>query len=195
MPAPAQNFRALVESVSPAPLVAANSSGYYGATLGLTGDLLAEAVRLVLLMPWLLEDESPDDVLSLIGAEVRMPRYPSETAAAYRARLVDAFNRYDTAGTAARINAEIAAAGLTGTVTFQPGHPGPPPALLVPYWSQFWITTTHSSEADLSLLRSIVMKWKSVQWLFRGFILTGFTAPIAAIGELAVGEDSVGAGG
>jgi hypothetical protein len=192
MAAPAQTHRAYVESVSPPWALGENSAAYYGAALGLTGDLIAAGLRLVLLMPWLLEPESPDDVLSLIGAEVRMPRYPSETAAAYRARLVDAFNRYANAGTPARINAEIAAAGLVGTVTFQPGHPGPPPALATPYWSQFWITTTSSSDAELSLIRAIVLKWKSVQWIFRGFILTGFTSQLFAIGEAAVGEDPVG---
>jgi hypothetical protein len=192
MAAPAQNHRAMVESVSPSWALGENAAAYYGTTLGLTGDVLAEALRCILLMPWLLEPESPDDVLSLIGAEVRMPRYPSETAAAYRARLVDAFNRYANAGTPARINAEITAAGLNGTVTFQPGHPGPPPALTLPYWSQFWISTTHSTAAELDLIRAIVAKWKSVQWLFRGFILTGFTSQLFAIGEAAVGEDPVG---
>jgi hypothetical protein len=192
MAAAAQNYRAYVESVSPPWASGENSAGYYGAAIGLTGDLIAEALRLCLLMPWLLEAESPDDVLALVGSEVRMPRYQNETAAAYRARLVDYVNRYANAGTPARINAEIAAAGLNGTVTFQPGHPGPPPALATPYWSQFWITTTHTDDATLSLLRAIVMKWKSVYWLFRGFILTGFTSQLFAIGEAAVGEDPVG---
>lgn len=194
MPAAPQNHRAYVESVSPPWAAGENSAGYYGAALGLTGDLIAEALRLCLLMPWLLETESPDDVLALVGSELRMPRYQSETAAAYRARLVDYVNRYANAGTPARINAEIAAAGLSGTVTFQPLHPGPPPALLVPYWSQFWITITvaDTTDAGIAEMRAIVAKWKSVYWIFRGFILTGFTAPIVSIGEDAVGEHSVG---
>jgi hypothetical protein len=187
-----KNFRTFLSEISPDGFAAALSSGYFGATLALAGDLMGEGLKQALRMAWLLEETSPDDVLALVGLELRMPRYPSETSAAYRARLVDAFNRYSNAGTPARINAEIAAAGLNGTVTFQPTHPGPPPALAVPYWSQFWITTTHVDEANLGLLRAIAAKWKSVQWLFRGFIFTGYTSQLFAIGEAAVGEDAVG---
>jgi hypothetical protein len=190
MAAAPQNHRAYVESVSPPWALGENSAGYYGAALGLTGDLIAEALRLCLLMPWLLEVESPDDVLALIGSEVRMPRYPSETASAYRARLVDYVNRYANAGTPARINAEIAAAGLSGTVLFQPGHPGPnqEPS----YWSQFWVLTTYVDSASLALITAIALKWKSVQWLFRGFVLNDPTVAGGAIGEQSIGDHTIG---
>lgn len=186
------NFRKFLSEISPDGFAGDLSGAYLGATLALAGDLMGEGLKQALRMAWLLEGTSPDDVLALMGLELRLPRYPSETAGAYRARLVNAWSLYDTAGTAARINEQIAAAGMNGTVTFQPLHPGPPPALLVPYWSQFWITTTHFSDADISVLRSIAKKWKSVRWIFRGFIITGFTSQLFTIGEAAVGEDPVG---
>src|SRR5688500_5062436 len=167
MPAPV-NHRAMVESVSPPWAVGENSAGYYGATLGLTGDLIAESLRRILLMPWLLESESPDDVLSLIGAELRLPRYPNETAAAYRARLLVWKAIYDAAGTLTGINAQITPAHLTGTVLFQPGHPGP--NFEPSYWSQSWILTSLLDAPSLELMTSIARKLKSVYWTFRGFV-------------------------
>jgi hypothetical protein len=186
--------RLRVEQVSPPWAIGENSGAYFGTTIGLSGDVGFELMRLAVVGAWLNDPDSPDDVLALAGAEFRLPRYASETSDAYRARILDAWSRYDNAGTPARINAEIAAAGLSGTVTFQPDHPGPPPELAVPYWSQFWITITTAdvTDAGIAEMRAIVAKWKSVYWIFRGFILTGFTAPTVSIGEDAVGEHSVG---
>jgi hypothetical protein len=192
MAAPANTCRLRVEQASPPWALGENSAPYYGTTLGLSGDLGFELMWRAVAGAWLDDPLSPDDVLPLAGAEVRLPRYANETSDAYRARILNAWTLYEFAGTAARINEQIAAASLNGTVTFQPTHPGPPPALLVPYWSQFWITTTHVDEASLGLLRAIAAKWKSVRWLFRGFIFTGYTSQLFAIGEAAVGEDAVG---
>jgi hypothetical protein len=184
--------RLRVEQVSPPWALGENSGAYFGTTIGLSGDVGFELMRLAVVGAWLNDPDSPDDVLALAGAEFRLPRYPNETSSAYRARILDAWSLYENAGTPARINAEIVAAGLSGTVTFQPLHPGPSPALAVPYWSQFWITTTVTTGPELDTIRAIVMKLKSVYWLFRGFIFTGYTSQLFSIGEAADGEDAVG---
>jgi hypothetical protein len=155
-----------------------------------TANLISRGAAEALRASWIAESSSPDDALPFAGSMRNLLRYAGESAAAYRARLLNAWNTWQLAGDEQSINGQIAAAGLNGSVLFQPGHPGPnqEPS----YWSQFWITTTHSDDASLNTIRAIVKKWKPVQWIFRGFILTGFTAPIVAIGEDAVGEHSVG---
>lgn len=193
MPAPAQNHRAWIESISPPWAAGENAAAYYGVTLGLVGDLLAEGLRLALLMPWLLEDESPDDVLPLVGSELRMPRYPTETSAAYRARLVDAGNRYANAGTFTRINAEIVAAGYSGTVYVDVSAPGP--GLVTPWYSQFWILTSGISAESLATQAAIARKWKSARWMFRGFIINDpptLRDPMGVGDVVSVGEGWVG---
>lgn len=186
----AASFLDWVEDWSPSWALGELSAGWYGTLAGLRADMLAEGMRIALLGAWLDEPESPDDVLALAGAEYRMPRYPSETAAQYRARLLTAFTRHANAGTPARINAEIADAQLDGTVLFQPLHPGPLPDLVTPYWSQFFILTTETEADPLGTLRGIAKRWKSVQWMFRAFVFD-----VDAIGrpvsELAVSEGAV----
>lgn len=176
-----RNYRQLLELCSPSAFVAAVSSGYYG-VIALAGDKAAEAMRLALLMPWLAEDESPDDVLALAGAQRRLPRYPNETAAQYRARLLRWKELYDNAGTPARVNAEIVSAGLNGTVFFDASAPGP--GGVIPWWSQFWIQTTTTGES-INTIIGIAKKWKSSRWLFRSLI---FNVAIVTHDPIAVGD-------
>jgi len=72
---------------------------------------LACAVR----APWLRSKYSPDDALPLIGNERMMSAYPAETAATYRARLLDAWNAWGWAGDEASIEGQFEAAGYTAT--------------------------------------------------------------------------------
>jgi hypothetical protein len=166
---------------------------FWGVVVGLTGDLFAEAMRLALRMPWLLDPESPDDVLPLIGAERRIRQYPGESAAAYRARLHAAWDTYSAPGKTA-IETELALAGWPGTVVFydRPGPKGEP----APYWSQFWVrfgVGDHPVTGDapawdsgatwdgstlwdigapaafIATIRAIVSKWKPSRWICRGF--------------------------
>jgi len=65
---PANTFVRELARRSPAWMVGTPENGqlaerFWGVVLGLTGDLFAEAMRLALRMPWLLDPESPDDVL------------------------------------------------------------------------------------------------------------------------------------
>lgn len=186
-------FLEWVESWSPAHFSGELSAGWFGVLIGLRGNLLAECSRLVLVGPWLSHPDSPDDILPLVGAEYRMPRYPLETAAQYRARLLRAFEIHDFAGTPACINGQIADAQLVGEVLFQPMHPGPAPDFLTPYWSQFWITTTSTSAEELTTLRQIARRWKPVEWILR-YLIVETPALLSPTGDhVAVDDGAVGA--
>ncbi len=189
------NFREWVASISAPWLQGKYSAPYVGVVLSLTADLASAGLRQVLRMPWLLDPESPDDVLPLIGKERRMPAYPGESAASYRARLWGAGEAYRFAGSALAITTQLAAAGYPNAeVRFYPGTPGPNGAL--DYWSQFWVwfpvgshPVTGAGEpwagfswgdgtlygvsgatADFfATIRGIVRKWKPVDWICRGF--------------------------
>lgn len=190
-------FRDYVSSVLPGKWNTGLASGWFGVLHGLTGDTFADNMSLVVRMPWLRDPASPDDVLPLVGDERGMPRYPFETAAQYRARLIDAWNAYKFAGTEQTIVAQFAHAGYPGTViTFRPSALGPN-GEAAPYWSQFWVyfpfssghpVTTHGTNwgafnwgdgtiyglgvtvAFYQLIHGIVRKWKPARWICRGFI-------------------------
>jgi hypothetical protein len=161
--------------------------------IGLFANLMMEGAAQAVRLLWIRRDESPEDAVLLAGAESGLPIYPGESAATYKARVGDRWASWETTPHESQLNAQFAAAGFTGTtIVFQPGHPGPPPDLLVPYWSQFWVETPASTDAQLNQLRGIIARYKDAEWIFRGFILTGFTSQLFAIGEAAVGEDPVG---
>ncbi len=196
------NFRDYIAGLLPRPFADELGQGWFGVIFGLTGDTLAQGMSDAVRMPWLRDPTSPDDVLPFIGNERGMLRYPGESAAKYRSRLIEAWDAYQFAGAAAAIENQLAAYGFPGKVTFFPGRDGPfgQPA---PYWSQFWITFapgTHpvTSEgvpwdsfnwddgttwgpigytAEFSAtLHAIVNKWKPVEWICRGFIFQNGTA-------------------
>ncbi|MFZ5826493.1 MAG: phage tail protein [Bacillota bacterium] len=54
---------------------------------------------------------APDSALNLHGAERSLPRLPGETAAAYRARLANAYLFYEAAGTKQGMEAALRAIG------------------------------------------------------------------------------------
>lgn len=191
------NFWDTVKETLPRPFAAALSNGWFGVLHGLTGDLLADGMRLAARMAWLRDPESPDDVLPLVGAERGMPRYPGETAAQYRARLLDAWNAYRFAGSEGTIVQQFEHAGYPGVeITFDAAALGPN-GEAAPYWSQFWVyfpfTSGHPVTGDgptwnsftwgdgtlygldvttgfYQLIHGIVRKWKPVRWICRGFI-------------------------
>lgn len=185
-----------VEELSAPWMLGDLSAGWFGVLAGVVADTVAEGFSLALKMPWLLDPESPDDVLPLIGAERRLPRYPLETAAQYRSRLHDAWDAYQFGGTEYTIIRQFELAGYPGVrIEFRPSEPGPfgQPA---PYWSQFWVVFpvgTHPVTVDgptwdsfnwddgtlwgplgitqefAATIRGIVKKWKPVDWICRGF--------------------------
>lgn len=204
------NFRDYVASVLPRPFSQRLSAGFFGVLHGLTGDLNAQGMSIAARMPLLKDSLSPDDVLPLIGDERGMPRYPSESIASYRKRLVAAWQAYSTVGEPT-IPAQFAAAGYPGaTIIFDPAALGPN-GEAAPYWSQFWIYFPYSSGhpvtaqgplwgafnygdgtiyglgvtvAFYQLIHGIVRKWKPARWICRGF---KFQLANASIVELAFG--------
>jgi hypothetical protein len=106
--------------------------------LGYIGDLVAEAGAQAVRAHMLREDSSPGDALPPIGNERQMPRYPAETNANYRARLIDAWDAWQGAGTNPGIVSQYNAYGLSNVVvrSFHDGwgFENPP---VMSRWSRF----------------------------------------------------------
>jgi hypothetical protein len=158
--------------------------------------MLADGMSIAARTFMLKDPMSPDDVLPLIGDERGMPRYPVETPAQYRARLIAAWQAYKFAGSEGTICAQFAAAGYPGvTITFDAAALGPN-GEAAPYWSQFWVSFPYSSGHPVTshgtnwgafnygdgtvyglgvsvgfyaLIHGIVRKWKPSRWICRGF--------------------------
>lgn len=188
------------------------SAAWFGVLFGLTGNLIMQGLAYALRSTSLLDEQSPDDVLPLIGNERRMPRYPLETTAQYRARLHGAWEANSFAGADA-ILMQLEAAGVAGEFRYyaRPGPNGEPF-----YWSQFWvffpygshpitgpavevdsgwtvgdgtvIGATGGSAAFFATLRGIIRKWKPVQWIGRGFV---FGLGGGEVGAFNVGDGTV----
>lgn len=207
-------FREFFERILPPWLQEEVSSGFVGVVFALVGDTNAEAAELAVRAPWLLDPSSPDDVLPLIGLERRMPRYPSESAAQYRARLHGAWDAYQFGGDESAILGQLAAAGFPGARIYDPGNWGRGPT---GYWSQFWVffpSGTHPvtsqgpscgsgptcgdgticgpvgiTPEQLRTLRAIVRKWKSTRWIARQLIFE-VSGPTCGTGHLC-GDGSI----
>lgn len=61
----------------------------------------------------------PDDALDLLGLWYRLPRYPGEDDATYRARLVAAWETWALAGSPEGVEAQLRAAGLVDVHLYQ----------------------------------------------------------------------------
>lgn len=204
-------FRDYVTSVLPRPFSQRLSAGFFGVLHGYTGDALADGLTIAARTFMLKDPASPDDVLPLIGDERGMPRYPVETPAQYRARLIAAWQAYKFAGSEGTIIAQFAAANFPGvTITFDAAALGPN-GEAAPYWSQFWVSFPYSSGHPVTshgtnwgafnygdgtvyglgvtvgfyaLIHGIVRKWKPSRWICRGF---KFELADASIVDLAFG--------
>lgn len=187
---PPRNWREFIAQVCNSWLLGPLSTGFVGVVLGITGDTAEEGMSEGVKMPWLLEPTSPPDALPLIGSERRMPRYPGETDAQYRARLYGAWDTYQFGGDENTILGQLALAGFPGAEIFDPGNATfSPPS----YWSHFIIVFplgTHTVTAagpaygsfnwgatnygpvgltadTAATIRGIIAKWKPVQWICR----------------------------
>ncbi len=189
-------FRDMVFERLPRPFLKPYASAWFGILCAYTGDSAAEAMSLAIRLAWLADPESPDDVLSLVGAERGMPRYPSESAAQYRARLLDAWNAYTLAGSEGTIVQQFEHAGYPDVEIYFDAAALGPNGEAAPYWSQFWVYFPHSSGHPVTtdgpewgsfvygdgtvyglgvnvsfyqLIHGIVRKWKPSRWVCRGF--------------------------
>lgn len=168
-------------------------------TLTLFAEAAAQGAGEALRAPWLKEETSPDDCLYLAGSECRMPRYPNETAATYRARLIGAWEAWEFAGDELAIEGQLHAAGFAGAyVTTDITREGPR-GYPAPYWSQFWVRfpassgivvsitehlwdgtydwsgeinwqPTNLTRQQLETMAGIINHWKPADWVCRGLI-------------------------
>lgn len=160
--------------------------GYWGerltGMLALFADDTATGLSEARKAPWLAEATSPDDVLTHVGNERLMEKYPGETDATYRARLLAAWDTWSKAGNESVIIAQLTAFGLSGITIKtnadwnwdnQPNN-----------WSRFWVVITGhpwtwsgtwgdggdwgdgrlwgitATEAQLEAVRSIINKFR-----------------------------------
>lgn len=167
-------------------------------TLGLVvGDKLVEGARQAVRAGWVGDtDTGPaEDALGLAGGEVSLPRYPSETAEQYHARLQRAWEDWQYAGHESSIIGQLEAAGFPGAEIYYASDW--PTSGLVDWWSQFWVfypAGTHTvtapgpdiggftvgdgttlgpvgiSPANLLAMRSIIKKFKPTHWICSGLI-------------------------
>lgn len=92
----------------------------YGISVGLMADFIAEGMAQALHASWLHSSEHPISALPLQGSERAMPKYPSESNSAYRARLLGAWDAWEFAGNEDSIEGQFAAAGFVGAEVYVP---------------------------------------------------------------------------
>lgn len=203
------SFTDMVTAVLPRAFAQPLASGWFGVLGGYTGDIIADGLTNALRAAWIRDDQSPDDVLPLVGSERGMPLYPGETLAGYRARLEDAWNAYVFAGAEQTIESQFEHAGYPGVnITFDAAALGPK-GEAAPYWSQFWVYFPYSSGHPVTadgpkwnafnygdgtvyglgvpvgfyqLIHGIVRKWKPTRWVCRGFKFQLANSSIVEIG-------------
>jgi hypothetical protein len=107
--------------------------------VGLMHDGVTQGVDEAVRCAWLREETSPDDALPMVGRERNMPRYPGETPARHRGRLVGAWDAWEYAGSEIGIMGQVTALGFTGTLYTEAEWSRGPLWQGQPWKSQFWI--------------------------------------------------------
>ncbi len=110
------NYRDELGYEFPPPVFGGPLGSKFLGIVALTADAVQHGFAVALRAPWLRSAYSPDDALPEIGSERLMPRYPVETAAQHRARLLDAWDIWTWAGDEASIEGQFIAAGFFGTL-------------------------------------------------------------------------------
>lgn len=186
----ARNFLEYIEGrILPRWMSGELGKSFIGIVFGLPADAASEALTQALRAPWLAEDSSPDDALPRAGREVRMPRYPAESVAQYRQRLLEAPVVYRAGGDEETILSQLALAGFGGAVIYDSFNADFSPDN---YYSKFLVylpAGTHAVTAagpaygsfswgdgtaygpvgitaeQIATIRGIIRKWKSVRWI------------------------------
>jgi hypothetical protein len=194
----------LVEQ-SPGWLQGPYGAGYVG-TLGLTKDTVVDAVKQAIKARFI--KLAPNDALGYIGDDRVIERYPVDTDATYRARLVAAWETWLYAGTDRGVIAAMNAAGFANVQIFNnlvgPGFEMTwPPDSDAANWSRFWVVITDpqwtgvawgdghkwgdpwswgttATAADAAWIRAIIRKWKSSHTICKE-ILIRTSSPAATI--------------
>ena len=145
-----QTYRRAAEQLSPTVLRGEVPGLDFGARLrdswiGLPLDILSEWANQGVKARFFDSNTFPADALPLLGAERLIERYPADTDETYKARLKDAWNIWQEAGTQAGIRRQLEAFGLRD-IEFrsntdwnwdnQPDN-----------WSRFWVILNKSGHS------------------------------------------------
>ena len=151
-------------------------------TFSLAIDAFMEATTQAIRAPW-VADNPPPDAVALVGKEVLIPRYPTDTNETYRARVQNAWVDWDQGGTEEAIINRLTLAGNPDAEIFRWVNDGS--------WSEFIVffpAGSHNVTSDgptigsftvgdgtilgpegitpveLSTLKGIIKQWKPGQW-------------------------------
>ncbi len=212
------NFREWLRSFATSWLSGDLSAPWTDIVHGNSADLYEQSLAIAHRMGWMLDSESPDDVLPLLAQERGLPRYIHETAADHRERIHNAWDLYSRAGTEAVILEQIEAAGYPGARIYTAANwPTRNPD---GGWSQFWVYFPIGSHqitspgplvgsftvgdgtyvgpigitsAEIKELRAIIRKWKPSRWVCPEMIfqISGWAVGDGSI----VGESGLEIGG
>lgn len=129
-------------------------NGYWGSrwlwTVALMADAAFEGIHLAVRGRWIGGDHRAPDAIDEVGAERSIIRRngfgatAAETDDAYAARIVNAWDYWQSAGGVQRMQDEIRGLGLTTATIYRPAHRGgewsrPGPNGVADYWSIFWV--------------------------------------------------------
>lgn len=129
------------EALSPTVLQGERGQKLLPGTLGVLFDALTEGANQGVKARFPTSDTFPPDALPYVGAGKALERYPIDTDATYKARVLDAWDAWAQAGTPTAIVRQLAALGLTATIkenhTAGWNWDGS-----TANWSRFWVVIT-----------------------------------------------------
>jgi len=181
---------------------------------GALGDLQDEELDLLeVAIKCRLPKYCPDGALDKLGPVFAIERYPGESHTSYRARLEAAWPTWEAAGTAAAIEAQIAAYGYQATCYETPTFRAGPGAQQHMFWVVLSVSTvfdigpmalggwalgeatlgTNASADIVRAIKRIILKWKAAHAYPVSVIVLLDDEPRLGIGT-ALGGWALGAG-
>lgn len=154
-----------------------------------------------------LPSRCPDDALDAVGRMLKIERYPGETNASYRGRLVAAWPTWETAGSDEGIEEQIKAFGIPDARVYADfeGQFGPGPQ--GSWYTRFWVVLgpdfsstgigpmllgswtlgtgtlgSTAAKAQIRALKRLILKWKSSHGLPVRIILLFGDGPVLGVG-------------
>jgi hypothetical protein len=182
-----------------------------GVIAGVLDTLSTSALQASTVSRLTLQD-TPDDVLPLLGEERRLPAFPGEPPEYHRQRLIDAWDTHEFSGSSAAVAGQVDY--LLGVANSAPERtaktcrrdPMIHPISDTAWWSRFWLVVPWSVHGGAltadqkTTLCSSVRTWKSVRWRCDGVALIGQCPVVGdghAVGDVGLtvcGEDSMSGG-
>lgn len=140
----ASDFREYIAQQSPGFLRQRWGARFMG-LIGLSSDTIAEGAQQAVAARFTRSPIFPPDAYELIGAERSMPRFPSETLAAYRERVLDAWNAWRNAGTEIGLIDQLSYFPVTAEVYANADWDWDSDS---ENWSRFWVVLTDHGWTD-----------------------------------------------